>query len=437
MLSRATIQPQLKNDPDYEGLFIKESEREKFVNLLPGKPINFEHDDTHTVGKILSAFKSKNGEGIDILFETDNSTFKGMLSNDMIKNDLIKDVSMTVTAYKDYDKNNIPFLSYKDISEVSIVEKGDINGSNIHWSIDKINTNKKNKKYIGNNKSINKQNSKNIKMSEPQTSTSGDQIAEQLKAFAEQLAEMKSTNARLESENGELLSKNNHLGQKQQQERKNLVDNHVKKLFNRVMKKFKTELQPYEQEVENLQDNMIKNDSAQGLTQILASASSMMEDSFQNAEDSFQKERIAREEFSAKEKKYEEQILDYENKQNELLKNISNMSGNSFLEVNDRFANKPNTYSLSQNVNKTESALNELCKPAGQTIMGHGSRYFGKPDNSIIDDLVGRSELNNPKRFKVNDYMHSDNAHIFAKLDECKREGLTLNEVRNRLASNK
>lgn len=433
MFGRATIHPRLVQDPSYDGFHPKESEREHLVQNLPGKPLHFEHIDEHVVGKIVSAFPTSDGDGIDVLFETDNTTFKDMLSNDMLENGLLKDVSMTIKAYKGENADGIPFIAYKDITEVSLVEKGDIPGSHIHWTIPKVehskNTSDK-KSYIGTNKlentnTLDSEPLQKNKMSDQSTtsepSTSNpvmnvqEQLAEQMRSMAEKLAASEAENKRLNVEKETLSVKNAKLSESQKKEREDLVNNHVKKLFSRVMTKFDKQIAPYAEQIEQFQDSMIKNENAMGLTHVLASASTMMDDAFSKQEEMFQNEKAMKEKYVASEKKYESERIEMQKKQEELLRTIRNMSGGSFMEVNERFQNNPATDSMK---NLFTAPVAEKEPDETTAILARASKYF-VPQQNVVDDILNNcEEYREAKRFRRNDYMHLDNAHIYAKMDE-------------------
>jgi len=238
-------------------------------------------------------------------------------------------------------------------------------------------------------------------------SMSNDQVAEQIRMMAEELAKSRQENAKLTTERDDLAQQASRLGKAHEKEREELVNNHVKKLFNRVMDKFNTKIAPYSEQLDQITENMIKNESAMGLTQVLASASTMMEDSFNKVEEAYQREKAMKEEMLEAQKKAEADRIELMKKQEELVRTIRNISGGSFAEFDQRF-------------NKEQGEQKDVGDKSVDTVMARASLYFDTGHN-VVDSLVGdQSELQGSKRFRVNDFVHEGNADIFANLSKFK-----------------
>lgn len=423
MYGRATIHPKLIVDEGYDGMHPKLSEMNGLIDDLPGKPLQFEHNDSHVVGTVLKAFPSSDKQGIDILFSTFPDTFKGKLVDEMMTDGKIKDVSMTIKAYKGEHSNGVPYIAHKEITEVSLVEQGDINGSNIHWTIPK--------EYIKPTKSNSKQTMSTQQPQQTPQMQASDDIAKQMLAMSERNSEIAKRMSELEKQNNDLLE-----AKKRTDEQLNMVgaQNRAKRekdmgqaarLFKRVMDKLREtnelEANQYAPQVENFKQSMLENHSANGLTAVMAQASIMMESSFNDVEQAFQREKKLKEEMALQQEKFKTEQLESEKYRNEMIATIKRMSGSTFQSPEERGYSPNTSFESTDNKRKEQPDTSY-----GQdTLIARASKFF--KSDTPIDDSFSRTDFNDRNStFKVENYVNQDNAGIFADLASLKGNSGTI-----------
>lgn len=347
MLGRATIQPKLESDPEYEGFKLHERESENIVKSLPGTPVYVEHDGKHKVGKIISAFKSD--EGIDVVFKTNSESLHNAAVNNMLKRGILRDVSMGVRAFKKYDQDGVPYLAYKEISEVSLVEKGDIDGSKIHWSMDEE------KSYIGEDTK-----SRESHQTETMSQDNGKYMAEKIEALTKKLAEAEAEREaerervkKVEEERQRIIEERqkdveviNRLQAASRAERMKLINDKggVLEFLNECvgMMDDEAERQNASIAVKNFAENLAANDSANTLVSALASGTRRFRARFSDVEKQFQEERKRTSETVDGVKKENEEL---KKREQELIQRIRKLEGDSFMNPSDRYIAQPSSSS--------------------------------------------------------------------------------------------
>lgn len=423
MLARATIHPKLIDDPSYDGFHLKKTDAEHIVKQLPGKPIQVEHQDKHVVGKIVSAFEA-NG-GIDIVFETNDKTFKDTLSNEMLSNGMLKDVSMTVSAIKGY-RDGVPTILSKNVSEVSLVERGAIPGSHISWSVPRLHPREKStipltesKEYIGKNTSSNQKRNLTMSTESSTTDNSPQVLADQIREMERNRLEIEAEREKLRRENEILSKKNAELSAEQTAERVKMVEGDVASLFNHVLKRFEEQSKDkdkYRSDMESWMRNMKEKESSHTLTEVFAQASQLLQENFNKVETSFQREKeaaeLAKKEKEAAEKKaaeWQQKEADYQKRINEFVQTINNIRSGSFTSVNDRFIEKLPEVGSSSSAPSSTSVITD-----GVAVKACASAYFDAGFSPLDGILTGDE---NVKRIRASDYVTPDNADIFAGLN--------------------
>ena len=114
---------------DYNGFLLKQDEIEEFSKSIIGKPIWYEHQQEHVIGKVGKAWTGEKGE-LMIEAEIDGRNPIGAKSIMKMRNGEIVGLSLGIDHLFDKDKFQI---TDRNIQEVTLTTLPDLPGTNISY----------------------------------------------------------------------------------------------------------------------------------------------------------------------------------------------------------------------------------------------------------------------------------------------------------------
>jgi hypothetical protein len=299
VLGVGRVHPRGEADPEYDGLFYRADEMQALADSLPGKPLLIEHLEDHPVGRVQRAWVSRAG-GLLCTFETHNSTFPGLLAQNLLRDGLATDLSLGHRVEVDATAHRVVS---KDALEVSLVERGARPGTHVLGVGDA--KHQKNTGYILKPCGSSWTTTKSATMTDPaatmqtrDTPQDAPPVMNETNVMQELLQQMQSQQeshgqlqAQLDTVMKQLTAEKEHserLGRVQKEQRESVINSTLKDYVASMITSFGDRLKPHSEELQLMLEGMGKSEESKPLIDLLSCAASAQADNVTKLEKAYQ-----------------------------------------------------------------------------------------------------------------------------------------------------